>query len=86
MGWFYANSNGSTQPVGLKRPNAWGICDMSGNVYEWCWDRFSSITYQQRLDGNNPKGPTTGLRRVVRGGGWCNRAGLLRTAYRLLVT
>ena len=82
VGWFYANSNGTSQPVGMKRPNAWGLFDMSGNVYEWCWDYFSSDTYNRDGIVRDPTGPTTGERRVVRGGGWCNRAGLLRCNYR----
>ncbi|MCR4575689.1 MAG: SUMF1/EgtB/PvdO family nonheme iron enzyme [Lentisphaeria bacterium] len=65
--------------VGRKSPNAWGLYDMLGNVYEWCRD-----WYDDYPDGNavDPKGPTTGSYRVLRGGSWDGRAGYCRSALR----
>jgi formylglycine-generating enzyme len=48
--WFSANSNNQTQPVGQKRPNAWGIYDLHGNVWEWCWDWYSSYSSEPQAD------------------------------------
>ena len=70
-----------TTPVGSFQPNAWGLCDMHGNLYEWCsnwYDRY----YYQKSAGNDPEGPSSGSHRVVRGGSWyCNPRGC-RSAYR----
>ncbi len=73
VAWFGQNSHGETKPVGLKRPNELGIYDMSGNVWEWCEDRWSGDYYQQCADlgtVENPPGPDTGSYRVLRGGCW----------------
>ncbi|NLO44869.1 MAG: formylglycine-generating enzyme family protein, partial [Candidatus Cloacimonetes bacterium] len=63
------NSGGSTHPVGGKAPNGLGIYDMSGNVWEWCWDWWDA-SYYSSSPSNNPKGPASGTRRVLRGGSW----------------
>ncbi|MBR6460200.1 MAG: formylglycine-generating enzyme family protein, partial [Verrucomicrobia bacterium] len=60
-------SNGKTFPVGQKQPNAWGLYDMHGNVYEWCLDWFGDYPTSSVTD---PKGPSTGSYRVIRGGSW----------------
>ena len=68
--WYKSNSNGSTHPVGSKTPNAWGLYDMSGNVWESCLDRYSdTLSY-----GTDPKGSSSGSTRVIRGGRWVDEA------------
>ncbi|GHT20730.1 hypothetical protein AGMMS4957_08420 [Bacteroidia bacterium] len=66
VAWFKDNSGGTTHPVGQKLPNALGIYDMSGNVWEWCQDCYDSRC----------------LGRVLRGGGWYNDAASCRVSYR----
>ncbi len=68
-GWFRANSNGSTHPVGKKRPNEFGLYDMHANVFEWCYDGFA-FDYYQRSPVDDPQGPDRMSTRVARGSGW----------------
>jgi formylglycine-generating enzyme required for sulfatase activity len=70
-----------THPVGQKRPNAWGLYDMSGNVYQWCSDWFSQDYYKQSPP-SDPTGPPAVSGRVLRGGGWSDYASCCRSAYR----
>jgi formylglycine-generating enzyme required for sulfatase activity len=80
IAWFGENSGGTTRPVGGKKPNAWGLFDMHGNVCQWCADRFGKDYYGQSPT-NDPAGPAAGAGRVVRGGSW--RPTLpLRSAFR----
>ena len=78
-GWYNANSNGSTQPVGQKPANAWGLYDMHGNVWEWCWDWFGGYASGAQTD---PTGVSSESFRVFHGGGWNDSAVHLRSASR----
>ncbi len=65
-GWFKDNSDSTTHPVGQKQANAWGLHDMSGNVWEWCWD----VHCDYKGLATDPTGASTGSGRVIRGGSW----------------
>ncbi len=79
VAWYDGNSGSSTHPVGTKRPNALGIYDMSGNVWEWCSDWYGDY---RTYDTQNPTGASSGSRRVLRGGGWNSNAWYCRVSYR----
>ena len=78
---YSSNSGDATQPVGSKAPNELGVYDMSGNVWEWCSNRYNS-SYHSDLPQNNPTGPSSGSYRVLRGGSWYSLAENCRVAYR----
>ena len=78
-GWCWENSGRTTHPVGSKLPNAWGLYDMYGNVWEWCQDWEEDYPSGSVTD---PSGATSGLSRVVRGGCWYNSAEDCRKAAR----
>jgi formylglycine-generating enzyme required for sulfatase activity len=67
--WHGGNSNGKTHPAGLKKPNAWGLYDMNGNVVEWCQDWFDT-GYYSKSPVVDPPGPEESGYKVMRGGGW----------------
>jgi len=85
VAWYWENSDPDgagrkPQPVGGKIPNGLGLHDMSGNVSEWCHDRYATYTNEETI---NPIGPTTGSSRVTKGGSWTdNRIRNIRVAYR----
>ena len=81
LGWYLANSVDRTHQVGTKAANGLGIYDMSGNVWEWCSDRYAS-DYYDSSPTDNPLGPSTGSHRVIRGGSWASYAQGCRAAYR----
>lgn len=78
VGWYKKNNEYETKPAGLKFPNAFGLYDMSGNVWEWCWDWHGE--FDQKIVVN-PTGPKSGTHRVHRGGSWISIAAFSRTAF-----
>ncbi len=80
--WYADNAGKKTHPVGQKRPNAWGLFDMHGNVAEWCNDMYNDDYYRQS-PAANPRGPADGEQYVLRGGSWATTAESARSASRL---
>jgi formylglycine-generating enzyme required for sulfatase activity len=70
VAWYIDNSGSQTHDVATKAPNELGIYDMSGNVWEWCWDWYGSYS---SVAQTNPVGPSSGDYRIIRGGSWSNR-------------
>ncbi|MFF3634154.1 formylglycine-generating enzyme family protein [Streptomyces sp. NPDC002250] len=68
VAWYQGNSDGRIHPVGGKQPNAWGLYDMLGNVWDWCWDVYDAEVY--------------GAYRVLRGGGWADEHWSCRASVR----
>jgi formylglycine-generating enzyme required for sulfatase activity len=79
VAWYWDNGEKKPHPVGQKRSNQYGLYDMSGNVWEWCSDWYSSYSSAAVI---NPVGAATGSYRVLRGGSWDNYPRNVRVAYR----
>ena len=81
VAWYYSNSGSKPHPVGQKPPNGYGLYNMTGNVWEWCGDWYGS-DYYKNSPSNNPKSPSSGTYRVLRGGSWFSLPNLCRAANR----
>ena len=79
VAWYRSNSGYETHPVGQKKPNGFGLYDMSGNVNEWVWD---CLTEYSNEDQSNPTGASTGYWRLSRGGSWATTRRFLQVSYR----
>lgn len=78
--WIAPHSGETTHPVGRRKPNAWGLFDMHGNVWEWCNDWWTQ-GYYANSPANDPRGPATGSIRVGRGGSWSGPGRYCRSAF-----
>jgi formylglycine-generating enzyme required for sulfatase activity len=79
--WFKGNSKGEDPPVGKKKPNAWGLCDMHGYVWEWCLDAWHP-NYEGAPSDGSAWDEKDARERVIRGGSWNDSAESCRSAYR----
>ncbi len=82
--WFAANADQKTHPVGQRKPNRWGLCDLYGNVSEWCEDIYlpSYSTNSPAIDPHGPVNSGNDVKRVIRGGSWKSSADACRSTAR----
>jgi formylglycine-generating enzyme required for sulfatase activity len=80
-GWYSNNYEGQTHPVGEKERNGFGLYDMHGNVWEWCWDGYDP-DYYSKSPSVDPRGPEVATFRVTRGGSWRDAPRQAQSAYR----
>ena len=80
VAWYTGNSGDETHTVATKQANELGVYDMSGNVWEWCSDRYGDYQSSSQSD---PQGPSSGSDRVYRGGGYYRDAVYCRVSYRI---
>jgi len=81
VAWYYENSATMSHEIGKKAPNELNLYDMSGNVMEWCWDWQGPYTAGAQ---ENPRGPTSSLYKIIRGGSWSYAVNYCNVAYRHL--
>jgi formylglycine-generating enzyme required for sulfatase activity len=79
IAWYAGNSGGKTHDVAQKQPNAWGLYDMLGNVWQWTADWYAKYSGNSETD---PAGPVSGQDRTMRGGYWGDNARALRVSSR----
>lgn len=82
VAWHSGNARGATHPVAQKKPNGYGLYDMSGNLREMCWDWYGAYPTSSQSD---PAGPNSGPGHVIRGGSWFTDASTARVAQRMFV-
>ena len=80
--WYYDNSDSTTHEVGKKEANAFGLYDMSGNVWEWCWNWYTDSYDEETEGGSDPTGTSAGSNRVRRGGSWYYGSDYCAVSYR----
>ena len=80
--WYSSNSNKTTHEVGTKKANGFGLYDMSGNLFEWCWNWFTNSYYAEAEGGSNPTGASSGFSRVTRGGSLLSNSDICAVSYR----
>lgn len=81
--WYQDNSNDRTHKIGVKKPNKWGLYDMYGNIQEYCLDWYGE-EYYKTSPTNNPRGPSTGTHRIIRGASYRAGADYNRSASRMM--